>query len=471
MLEYYERLRLPLTAEPGESREGRPLLEMKGELSTKQILRLIFPLYLEQVVLLALPVINAILVSSAGQAALSGVSLVDQINMMLSFIFLYAMSGISIVAAQYFGRGDQKNLKFSVRQAFAASHIVSIVITALMFFFGNVMLELFMYGADANILSEAKNYFRILIFSFPFYSFYSICVAALRGVGNTRKSMVVSITQNVCTVAFSSVLIYVLHLGVYGAAIGMIGGRIVGSVLGAAFLWRSRVIDGFRDMFSFRIDFPMQKKIFKFGIPQSIENCLFMLARVIISTFVLRSGIDQVAASSAVYPISDLQTFGAGSFVIFVTTLVAYAKGTDDNVLARKYLGKVYLLTSIVILVSTLGSIPLLPGLLSLYHLSDTAFAAAVKILTFQGIAQGVFYAAAFMLPAGFKGAGDVVAPSLASMLIIWLIRMPVCYLFAVVLGWGALGLWVGVWIDFAARSTYNLYRWRSWKWLGYHPV
>lgn len=449
----------------------RLLLEIRGELSTKQILKLTIPLFLEQAVLLALPVINAILVSSAGQAALSGVSLVDQINTMLSFIFLYATSGISIIAAQYFGRQDYKSLKFSVKQAFAASNIISLSIMLVMFFFGKYMLALFMQGADPQILTEANNYFKLLIFSYPFFALYSVCVAALRGTGHTRTSMVVSIVQNVSTIVFSSIMIYGFHLGVYGAALGLIGGRVLGAVLGSILIYKNHIIDGIWDMFNFKLNAVMQRKILKFGAPQSIEACLFMLARVIISMFVLKSGIDQVAAASAVYPISDLQTTGSGAFLIIATTLVAYAKGSNNDELAKKYMKKVYFLVTAVIIVSTMTSIPFLPKLLSLYHLSDVSYALALKILTFQAIAQAICYPSAFILPGGFKGAGDVVAPSIASMLIIWCIRIPVCYIFAVYLGWGATGLWIGIWADFIIRSSYDLYRWRSGKWLNQHSV
>ena len=241
-------------------REVHEVLDIKGELSTRQIIKLTAPLFLEQIVLLGLPVINSILVSSAGQAALSGVSLVDQINTMLSYLFLYAMCGISIIAAQYFGRRDKENLRHSIRQAFTASNLISLSVMLIVLFFGNFLLDIFMRGADAQIMVEAKNYFKILVFSFPFFSFYSVCVASLRGIGNTRSAMVVSIIQNASSIAFSSVLIYVFHLGVYGAALGMIGGRIVGATIGSILLVRSRAINGFKDMFGLDIDRVMQKK-------------------------------------------------------------------------------------------------------------------------------------------------------------------------------------------------------------------
>lgn len=447
------------------------MLNIEGELSTKQIIRLTVPLFMEQIVLLGLPVINAILVSSAGQAALSGVSLVDQINTMLTYLFLYSMSGISIIAAQYFGRNDKGNLKLSIQQAFAASNILSVAVMLLMLVSGNSILKLFIGGADAQILVEAGNYFRILVFSYPFFSFYSVSVATLRGIGSTRSAMVVSIVQNTMTIAFSSVLIYVFHLGVYGAALGMIGGRMIGSALGAILLYRTRAVDHFRDMFKLNINLDMQRKIIKFGFPSSVEAILFMLAKVIINMFILKAGIDQVAAYAAASPISDLQVSGASSFIIISTTIVAYAKGSNDNELAKKYLKKVFLLITVTLVVTELAFLPFLPQLLSVYNLSDVSFHLALKMLIIHAVMQILTYPSAFMLQAAFKGAGDVVVPSVVSMLAIWLIRLPIAYVFAYVLGWGTFGLFIGMWSDFIVRAAISLIRWRSGKWLKHESV
>jgi putative MATE family efflux protein len=447
------------------------LLEIKGELSTKQILRLVLPLLFEQVVLLALPVINAILVSSAGQAALSGVSLVDLINGMLSYLFLFAMSGISIVAAQYFGRNDTDNLRHSIQQAFIASNIISVAVTVLMFLFSNSVIGLFMHGADMQIMVQAKNYFRILLFACPFFSFYSICVASLRGTGNTRLAMIVSITQNTLTVAFSSVLIYVFGLGVYGAAIGMIAGRAAGAVIGAFALRRSKIMGNIRDMFSFKIDVEMQKRILSFGFPQSVEMIFYFLGKVIINMFILQAGIDQVAANAAAFPVTDFLTFGVSGFLVIATTTVAYAKGAHDDILARKYLRKVFWMVCAGSVACALIMIPLLPKLLTLYHLSDVSFGLAWKIAVLQALMLILFFPAGFLLPAGFRGAGDVVAPTVASMVAVWCVRLPVAFLFAYVLQMGAVGIWIGMWADFLFRSVFFLVRWRSGKWLKFKSV
>ena len=447
------------------------MLEIRGELSTKKIIRLTLPLLFEQVVLLLLPVINSIFVSSAGQAALSGVSLVDMINTMLSFLFLYTMNGISIIAAQYFGRKDKENLEHSIRQAFTISNIVSIAVMIIMFLFGNFAIDLFMHGADTQILIEAKSYFRILVFSYPFFSFYSVCVASLRGTGNTRLAMSVSIAQNVSTVVFSSVMIYAFGLGVYGAALGMIAGRAVGAVIGAILLKKTHIIERFKDMFGFGIDIVMQKRILKFGVPQSVEMFFFMLGKVIINMFVLPAGIDQVTANAVAFPVTDFLTFGVSGFTIIATTVVAYAKGTNDDVLAKKYLRKIFLMVSGIILVTTVAMIPLLPHILSLYHLSDAAFMIAWKILIMQAVILILIFPSGFLLPSGFRGAGDVIVPTVASMAAVWCVRLPAAFLFAYVLHMGAMGVWIGMWADFFFRSVYNLYRWRSGKWLKFKSV
>ncbi len=447
------------------------LLEIKGELSTKQIIRLVLPLFFEQAVLLALPVINAILVSSAGQAALSGVSLVDMINIMLSYLFLYTMNGISIVAAQYFGRDDRENLRHSVRQTFTASNIVSVAVMVVLFFFGNYVIGFFIHGADPQIMIQAKNYFKILVFSYPFFSFYSVCVATLRGTGNMRLAMIVSVIQNTSTVAFSSIMIYVFHLGVYGAALGIISGRVVGAVIGSILLKKTHVIDRFSEMFRFDIDFLMQKKILRFGVPQSVEMLFFMLGKIIINMFILEAGIDQVAANAVAYPLTDFQTLGASAFMIVATTIVAYAKGANDDQLARKYLKKMFRITSITIVITAMGSILMIPSLLSLYHLSAASYAIASRILVIQAIMLACIFPSSFLLPGGFRGAGDVVVPSVTSMLAVWCVRLPVAFLFASVLHMGALGIWIGMWSDFVIRSSFNLYRWGSGKWLKFKSI
>ena len=161
--------------------------------SKKDLQRLIIPLIIEQFLAITIGMADTVMVSSCGEAAVSGVSLVDAINILLINIFSALATGGAIVSSQYIGREEPHKACEAAKQLVLAVLGLSLIVGAVCVFGGGQILSLIYRTIEPEVMDNAKIYFLLTAMSYPFIALYNAGAALFRAMGNSRNSLVPSI--------------------------------------------------------------------------------------------------------------------------------------------------------------------------------------------------------------------------------------------------------------------------------------
>lgn len=174
----------------------------------KRLVRLIVPLIVEQVLAVTVGMADMVMVSGAGETAVSGISLVNTICVLLIVIFTSMASGGSVVGAQFLGSGDKKTACHAAEQLVMICGLIALVICGISFF-GNRWILRVVYGSvEEQVMAYAVEYFFITSLSFPFLGIYNAGAALFRVMGNSNISMVTSIVMNALNIIGNAVFVF-----------------------------------------------------------------------------------------------------------------------------------------------------------------------------------------------------------------------------------------------------------------------
>ncbi|MCL2517684.1 MAG: MATE family efflux transporter, partial [Oscillospiraceae bacterium] len=256
----------------------------KTELFTRRaLITLLIPLFIEQSLAMTIGIADTIMVSSVGEAAVSSVSLVDNINLLLSNIFTALASGGAVIVAQYIGRGDRENANTAAKQLIYASIILTIFITVVSISFNQQILRLIFGKIDADVMTNAEIYYYITAASYPFLALYNAGAALFRVMRNTKVSMFTSIIMNIISISGNAITIFIFKMGVTGAALTTLLARIVGAVIILILITNKSNTVFVEKIFKPQINFNMIKKILNIGIPNGLENGMFQIGKLLVA--------------------------------------------------------------------------------------------------------------------------------------------------------------------------------------------
>ena len=197
----------------------------------KRLVRLIVPLIVEQVLAVTVGMADMVMVSGAGETAVSGISLVNTICVLLIVIFTSMASGGSVVGAQFLGSGDKKTACHAAEQLVMICGLIALVICGISFF-GNRWILRVVYGSvEEQVMAYAVEYFFITSLSFPFLGIYNAGAALFRVMGNSNISMVTSIVMNALNIIGNAVFVFGFDMGVAGVALSTLISRAFASIV------------------------------------------------------------------------------------------------------------------------------------------------------------------------------------------------------------------------------------------------
>ena len=196
----------------------------------KQLITLIWPLMLEQLLNVSMGFADTFMVSGVGEAAVSSVSLVDSINILIIQVLASLATGGAVVVSQYLGKKEEKNAQHSATQLYVVLGGITLMIMGIVLLFSRMILRSIFGKIDSQVMDFANTYFLISAVSYPFMGFYNAGAALFRAQGNSKISMKASLVMNVVNVTGNAWLIYGVKLGVLGAAIATLTGRVVAAV-------------------------------------------------------------------------------------------------------------------------------------------------------------------------------------------------------------------------------------------------
>ena len=437
----------------------------------KALTALIIPLIVEQLLAVLVGMADSIMVANVGEAAVSGVSLVDNIMVLLINIFAALATGGAVVAGQYLGQKREKDACIAAKQLIWFIFLCSVGITAIVYLGRNFILHSVFGAIDADVMSSANTYLMIVTSSIPFIALYNGGAAIFRAMGNSKVSMQVSIVMNVINVAGNAILIYGFHRGTEGVAIPTLVSRMVAAILILGLLCNQTRVLHLEKTLRYHLNGSMVKRILNIGVPNGLENSMFQLGKILVLSLVSTFGTSAIAANAVSNAVALFQILPGMAISLAVTTVISRCVGAGDYEQAKYYTRKLLKITYCCMAVTVALIFAVLPLIMKVYNLSAGTSAESEKILLFHGCSAILVWPIAFNLPAVFRASGDVRYSMITSIVSMWIFRIAFSYILGKYMGIGVLGVWIAMIIDWCFRAILFVYRYFSGKWQGRSAV
>ena len=432
---------------------------------------MIIPLFLEQLLVMLVGMADTLIVSYAGEAAVSGVSLVYQFNTIFIYLFTALASGGAVVISQYIGKRAADKAGESASQLLSFSTTFSVLIAALVLVGNENMLALLFGRVESDVMEACITYLRISAYSYPALAIYNSGAAVFRSIGKTSVTMYLSIASNIINVVGNAVGVFVLKAGVAGVAYPSLIARAFSAAAITWLCFRERNEVVYRCKWIFRWNGGLMKHILNIAIPNGLENGVFQLVKVALSSIVALFGTCQIAANGVAQSIWSLAALAGVSMGPAFITVIGQCMGTGDAGAADYYFKK---LTRITLLISSawnLLTLLLTPAFLSLYALEPETKQLVIWLVLIHNIFNAVAFPFSGALSNGLRAAGDVKFTMYVSVASTLAVRLLLSWLLGIVLQMGVIGIAAAMVCDWCVRAVLFIWRQKSGKWKGFRVI
>ena len=441
-------------------------LHMNNRLfSRNDLVRLIIPLIVDQFLQVAVGLSDSIMVARVGEAAVSGVSLVDTVMLLIINIFTALATGGAVIAGQYLGRKDPKTGCEATAQLFNFTFLFSIFIMILGYLGQNVILYHVFGKIEPEVMKDSRTYLLIVLSSIPMIAMYNAGAAIFRAMGNSNIAMKTSLLMNSINVFGNALLIFGFHRGVDGVAIPTVVSRGVACVVILILLNNQEHELHILHPYPFKIKWNVLKKILYIGIPNGLENSMFQLGKIAVLSLVSGLGTASLAANAVGNNIANFAILPGMSFGFALLTVCAQCVGAGDFEQVKYYTKHMMRVEYLCLIASNLIVILALPFILSVYNLSDEAAQYANDIILYHAACVVTIWPLSFTLPNTLRAAADVKVTMVLSIISMWVFRFGFSYLLTMVFHMGIFGVWVAMTIDWLVRGIFFVCRYRSGRW------
>lgn len=438
--------------------------QINVEFSKQDLRRLVVPLVIEQLLAITVGLFDSVMVSQVGEAAISAVSLVDTVNVLLVNAFSSLATGGAVIAGQYLGRREPGKAGHSGAQLLLFMGEASLLVMALFYLGKGFVLNVVFGQVEPDVAAYANTYYMIVEASTPFLAVYSAGAALFRVMGNSRISMWVSLGMNVVNVVGNAILIFGVRMGVEGVAIPTLVSRAVAAATMVVLLRRPDLPMQV-DRFTLRHDRYVVKNILRFGVPNGLEGSMFQLGKILLLSTVSVLGTASVAANAIGNTICSFQCVPGNALGLAMVTVVSRCVGAGSYEKARHYTKKLMKSTYLYMGGTIIAIAAAMPLIMRLYNVSDQAAEYARQIILMHGAVAIVLWPASFTLPQALRAAGDTRFTMIVSTVSMWTLRVGLGVLLGRFWGFGVLGIWMAMFADWALRVSLFLPRFHGHKW------
>ena len=430
----------------------------------KQLRALILPLIVEPFLGSFVGMADTMMVASAGEAAVSGVSLVDSLNVLLIVLLVALTTGGSVIISQHLGAKSYSDALKSAQQLLLSTTSLSLLMTAIALL-GNYWLLHFIFGNIApDVMGHARIYFFILAFSYPFLAIYNSCAAIFRAMGNSKISMTASLVMNLLNVCGNALLVFCFHMGASGVAISSLISRMFAAAFLLLMLRRPDQLITLKT-YSLQFDTGIIRKLLYIGVPSSIETSIFQIGKLLVLSVVAGFGTSATTANAVSNSLSQFALIPAAAIGTAMITISGQCIGAGAYDLAVSYTKKLLLLSHGILAATNLIMFFACPYLLPLYSLTPETLQTATLLIRVHSIGAIFLYPESFMLTNTLRAAADVKYPMVVSILSMWIWRVGFSYILGIYFHMGVLGVWVAMLSDWLCRSICFGLRFRSGVW------
>ena len=442
--------------------------QMTHRMSTRQIMAMLLPLMAEQLLITMMGMVNTVMVTHVGPAAISAVSLVDSINVLVIQAFYAMGAGGTIVCAQYLGHQETENANRAARQTLLVITFLSAVIMLLCIVLNRSMLSLIFGAVEEEVLDAAEVYFFFSALSYPFIALYDSGSSIFRAQGQTRFPMLMSALANLFNIIGNVVLVLWLQMGVAGAAISTLAARAFCALV---VMWRLAHPKGIQPIVvkeyrKIRPQMSLIRNILRIGIPAGIENGMFQFGKLAIQSTVSTMGTAEIAAQAMTNILENLNGIAGIGIGIGLMTIVGQCLGAGREDEAVYYIKKLTLIGEVVIIASCLLVFVLARPITIIGGMEAQSADLCVSMVTWITIVKPIIWSQAFIPAYGMRAAGDVKFSMILSCISMWAFRVTLCTFLCRCMGVGPIGVWIGMFTDWTVRGFVFLWRFHSRRWL-----
>ena len=402
------------------------------------LVALLLPLIAEQALSVTIGLADTLMVSSVGEAAVSGVSLVDSFNTLMIQIMSALATGGAVVTSQYIGHQEPKNAKAAAAQILFVLSSFSVLVAAVVIGGRHAILRGIFGSIDADVMHYAETYFLLS-----------------------------SLVMNVVNIGGNAVLIYGFGMGVMGAALASLVSRAIACAVVLYLLQKPGCalrVDSLRAMAP---NGGLIRRILRVGIPAGIENGMFQIGKLSVSSLTSTLGTAAIAANAVANTTTTFLNIPANAVGMAALTVVGQCLGAGEKEQAVYYSRRLMLTAYCGAWVMNLSAFFFANRFaVSLFNLSPEAQAMALDIMVWFNIVSLFVWPSSFTLPNILRAAGDARFTMTVSIVSMWAFRVGFCYLAVLCFGGGLLSIWMGMYLDWVFRSLCFYLRFRRGSWL-----
>ncbi len=435
------------------------------QFSARDLRALIIPLIADSFLSILIGMADTVMVSTCGEAAVSGVSLVDTISNLLITLFSAFATGGAVVVSQYLGHGETDKAKDGAKNLIYISVIISVLMTIIILPIRFHIIDLLFGSIEQDVKIYTDQYFVPILISYPFLAVYSGLTAISRSERKSFRTMMVSILMNVINIGGNAILIYIVGLGPRGAGIASLASRIAGCVVMATLMMNKKEELNIRGLLKGPFSPYLIKRILRIGIPSGVEGAAFHIGKIMVQSLVASLGTSAIAINAVAGNYNSYANIPGNGINLAMITIVGQCRG-QGNIKDVRYYTK--LLTGLVFISTIILCIPfyiITPQVVSFYGLENSSIDIAIPICRLCLVMCFTLWPFAFSLPNMLKAVGDVKFILLASFTSMWLCRVGGAYFMVRVLGMGVEAIWYAMYLDWFLRGSLYLWRVISGRW------
>lgn len=439
--------------------------------SNRDLKKLLIPLAIDQLLNTMMGTVGTMMVSNLGSAAISAVSLVDSINILIVQAFYALAAGGTVICSHYLGCSDRFHAKRAAKQLIFITFILSVIIAVLCIAFNGPLLHLIFGKVEPRVMEYARQYFLISAISYPFIALYDDGASIFRAQENSKLPMQISLYSNIINLVLNFLFVWGLHLGVAGSALATLTARVFSTVFVLAKLHSPRWQICLEHYLDIRPDWGQIKKILYLGIPSGIENSMFQFGKLALQSTVSLMGTAAIAAQGMANILENLNGILALGIGIGSMTVVGECLGAGRKDEAVYYIKKLSWIAEIVVIISCLIIFILVRPITYFCGMEPESAQMCIFMLTCISIIKPVVWTLSFIPAYGLRASGDVKFTMFVSAASMWMCRVSLAIFLARVMGFGPIAVWIGMFADWTVRAIIFSVRFRSRKWLKHQVI
>ena len=434
--------------------------------SNADLWKLMLPLSIDQLLNSMMGTVGTMIVSNLGSAAISAVSLVDSINVLVVQAFYALAAGGSVICSQFLDCKRPKEARKAAEQLVFITLILSIIIGSICSFFNKPLLKLIFGDVEPDVMTYARQYFMISALSYPFIALYDDGSSIFRAQENSNLPMKISLLANVLNLILNLLFVWGFHMGVIGSALATFISRGFSITVVLYELHKPGWLISLQKYASIRPSWQQIRRILYLGIPSGIENSMFQFGKLVIQSTVSMMGTASIAAQGMTNILENLNGIMAIGIGVGLMTVVGECIGAGRKDEAIYYIKKMTAVSEIVIIGSCLLIFALVRPITHFGGMEPESARMCIFMVTCITIVKPLVWVLSFIPAYGFRAAGDVKFTMGVSAASMWICRVSLAMFLARVLGFGPIAVWIGMFTDWSVRAIIFTIRFRNGKWL-----